>query len=331
MSTIQRNEINAGVIGSNWGRVHVAGLRQAGCEVTALIANDQQLVSRIATEEGIPNSGTELTLLSACDVVTIATPTATHLSYLQATQDKAVLCEKPLGLTPENQDKFSQLHNNCLYISYPFPHLNTAKHLSQEIRNGHLGKLNRICLVVGVNLPYPKTPVEWFVEDVVHPFSFLYTLFDDFEWKGVQFGHGNNLSVQLSCQGALFDILLCDWPMPGLHFDLTIVGTKNAYQLRGGFRPERGWWFDPLLADSEAITAGEPVTENPWIRANHSVIQHFIECVEGKISHQEAHRLGMFNLDRAKEMEKLFLPLWHAAGQHQSKESVAPQFNWRLA
>lgn len=330
MLPIDGNLINAGVIGTNWGRVHIAGLRQAGCQVSALIANDQQLVTRIATEEQIPFSGTELSLLAPCELVTIATPTATHLTYLQAIQDKPILCEKPLGLTPDNQEQFNELHHDCLYISYPFPHLDTAKRLHQEVKSGQLGKLNRICLVVGVNLPYAKTSVEWFVEDVVHPFSFLYTLFDDFQWQGVQFGQGNNLSVQLTCQGALFDILLCDWPMPGLHFDLTIVGSKNAYQLRGGFRPERGWWFDPLLADATAITPGEPITCNPWIRANHRVIQHFVECDQGTISQEEAYQLGMFDFARAKEMESLFLPLWLAAGQHQTETETSPQFNWHL-
>ncbi len=331
MFNFQRDEIKAGVVGTNWGRVHIAGLRQAGCQVSTLMAHDKQLVTRIAGEEQIPSSGTELSLLAPCDLVTIATPTSTHLGYLQATQHKAVLCEKPLGLTPDNWGQFNALQHDCLYISYPFPHLDTAQRLSQEIRSGHLGELNRICLVVGVNLPYPKTQVEWFVEDVVHPFSFLYTLFDDFQWQGVQFGQGNSLSVQLTCQGALFDILLCDWPMPGLHFDLTIVGNKNAYQLRGGFRPERGWWFDPLLADAQAITPGEPVEDNPWIRANHRVMQHFVDCVQGNINAQDAHRLGMFNFARAKAMEELFLPLWQAAGQQKSQEEQATEFNWRLA
>ena len=40
--------MQAGVIGSNWGRVHVAGLRQAGCQVQALMAHDAELVARIA-------------------------------------------------------------------------------------------------------------------------------------------------------------------------------------------------------------------------------------------------------------------------------------------
>lgn len=65
--------MQAGVIGSNWGRVHVAGLRQAGCQVQALMAHDAELVARIAAEEQIPHAGTELTILDGCELVAIAT------------------------------------------------------------------------------------------------------------------------------------------------------------------------------------------------------------------------------------------------------------------
>jgi myo-inositol 2-dehydrogenase / D-chiro-inositol 1-dehydrogenase len=322
----------AGVIGSNWGRVHVAGLRKAGCTLHALMAHDADLVARIATEEQIPNFGTGLETLSACDVITIATPTASHLGYLQALSDKAILCEKPLGMTPENQAEFSALDSSQIYVSYPFPFLETAQALKQRIQAGDLGELRRICLVVGVNLPYPKSPVEWFVEDVVHPFSLLYTLFDDFEFHGVKSGQGNNMTVQFSCQGALFDILLCDWPMPGLHFDLTLVGSQNAYQLRGGFRPERGWWFEPLLADGIPVTPGEPAELNPWIEANHSVAAHFIRYLQGDITGEEAADHGLFNLERARQMEALFLPLWQlSTAKTDAQESrAAVSFDWKL-
>lgn len=93
------------------------------------MAHDAALVSRIAAEQ-IPNSGTELSVLDACRLIAIATPTATHLGYLQALQHKAVLCEKPLGMTPDNQAAFAGLPSERLYVSYPFAFLQTAQELT---------------------------------------------------------------------------------------------------------------------------------------------------------------------------------------------------------
>lgn len=328
----QQRTLKAGVIGGNWGRVHMAGLRKAGCTIDALVTHDKQLAMTIATEEQIPQHGDDIAILKECDLVTIATPTATHLDFLQKLDNKLIICEKPLGLTPKNQISFDLLRDKQIYISYPFLHLKTAKTLAKAIKEEELGTLTRITLVVGVNLPYPKTPVEWFVEDVVHPFSFLFSLFDDFEFQGVQFGHGNNLSVQFTCQGALFDVLLCDWPKPGLHFDLTLVGSKNAYQLAGGFRPERGWWFNPLLCDDLPVTPGEPASENPWMRANYEVMQQIVSSIDKRQTREEICQQGLFDLARAQKMEKLFLPLWDAVAdmQHACTPDNTASFRWKL-
>lgn len=328
----RKKTLQAGVIGGNWGRVHITGLRRAGCHVAALVAHDTAMVSAIAAEEQIPNHGSNIDLLSSCDLVTIATPTATHLGFLQQLQNKIIVCEKPLGLTPENRHAFEGLTHKNIYISYPFLHLECANMLTEAINNGQLGNLTRITLVVGVNLPYPKTAVEWFVEDVVHPFSLLFSLFDEFSFQSVQFGKGNNLSVQLLCQGALVDILLCDWPTPGLHFDLTLVGTKNAYQLGGGFRPERGWWFNPLLADDLPISQGEPAVNNPWLEANYKVIAKIVANHRERSENPSINEAGLFDLQRALKMEQLFLPLWEASANHaqiRTPDNTA-SFRWSL-
>lgn len=86
------------------------------------------------------------------------------------------------------------------------------------------------------------------------------------------------------------------------------MGSQNAYQLSGGFRPERGWWFNPLLEDDLPVTEGEPAAENPWIRANHEVARHLVAYLNGTLSAEEAASRGLFNLERARAMEALFLP-----------------------
>lgn len=324
--------LRAGVIGTNWGRVHIAGLRQAGCTVESLMAHDAEVAARIAAEEQVPQSGTRLEVFSGCDLVAVATPTASHLGYLQTLAGKAVLCEKPLGMTPDNASQFDALNSPHHFISYPFAFLDTAQALKARIAGGQFGTLQRIVLTVGVNLPYPKSPVEWFAEDVVHPFSFVYSLFDDIRFQQVTFGQGNQMTVQYRAQDALFDVLLCDWPKPGLHFDLLLIGSDNAYQLRGGFRPERGWWFEPLLEDGQPITAGEPVELNPWIRANHRVANEVVSVLTGQHSAAAGQAAGLFDVPRARAMEQLFLPLWQAAGAttHTDTAPVAAGLAWQV-
>lgn len=321
--------MKAGVIGTNWGRVHVQGLRKAGCDVIAMMAHDAELVARIAAEENIPHHGTELSILHDCDIVAIATPTATHLSYLQALQNKIVLCEKPLGLTPENKSQFLALNAPHSYISFPFPFLDSAKQLQHLIQSGDFGELMRITVVAGVNLPYPKTPVEWFMEDMIHPFSLLNHLFGEMTFLGARQGTGCNISAQLQCQHALVDLLLCPWPHPGLHFDITLIGTKNAYQLRGGFRPDRQWWMEPLMIDDIAHGQGEESKDAIWIRANHRVVNTLIQYEKKEINEAESIALGLFPLQRALAMEQSLLPLWHALAQYDQSPTLAGNMIWQ--
>lgn len=321
--------MKAAVIGTNWGRVHVGGLRQAGCEVTTLLAHDAELVARIAAEEQIPCHGTDPALLHGVDLVTIATPTDSHLGYLRDLTNPYVLCEKPLGLMPDNQHEFTALPRAGRFISYPFPFLDGAQAIAQQVRSGALGPLTRATLVVGVNLPYAKTPVEWFLEDVVHPFSLLYCLFERFEWLGVRFAGGNNLTVQMRVDDALLDIMLCDWPKPGLHFDLTLVGQQDSCQLRGGFRPNRGWWMEPLMVDDLPVTDGEPAEQQIWLRANQRVVATLCSHLRGELTLAQAQQAGLYDLERAYQMEALFLPLWQAGAQQQAKSQVSDApFSW---
>ena len=320
--------MKAGVIGTNWGRVHVQGLRKAGCEVVAMMAHDADLVAKIAAEEGIPSQGLSLPFSVNWVVAAIATPTVSHLNYLQALQDKIVLCEKPLGLTPDNQQQFLALDARRSYISFPFPFLDSAKQLQQLINSGDFGELMRITVVAGVNLPYPKTPVEWFMEDMIHPFSLLTHLFGNMEFLGARQGTGCNISAQLQCQHALVDLLLCPWPQPGLHFDITLIGSKNAYQLRGGFRPDRQWWMEPLMIDDIAHGNGEEAKDAIWIRANHRVSNALIKHQKGEINDQQAMELGLFPLQRALAMEQSLLPLWHALAQYDQRPTLAGNMVW---
>lgn len=322
--------MKAGVIGTNWGRVHVHGLRKAGCEVTAIVSHDASIAQKIADDENIPYSGDSIQLLDDCDIVAIATPTHTHLNYLSAFHDKIILCEKPLGITPENIHQFQALKNEHIYISYPYPFVNTAKQIQQFIEAGSLGELVRITAIAGVNLPYPKSPREWFIEDMIHPYSLLTHLFGEMSFIQAYQGSGCNISAQMQCHNALVDLLLCPWPTQGIHFDITLIGSLNTIQLRGGFRPDRHWWMEPLMIDDVSTGVGDLASDNIWINACHTVAQTVVDVESGKQSRQSAEKIGLFPLKRALKMEETLMPLWKSLASYPQTPTLAGDIHWQL-
>ncbi|HWN66016.1 MAG TPA: Gfo/Idh/MocA family oxidoreductase, partial [Haliangium sp.] len=97
-----------GIIGTNWGRMHVGGFRAAGAEgveVWALCGSDLARTARIAREEGIALATTRVDeLCAAVDVVVVAGPDRLHHAHITAALDAGchVLSEKPLTRTAED-------------------------------------------------------------------------------------------------------------------------------------------------------------------------------------------------------------------------------------
>lgn len=193
--------LQAGVIGGNWGRVHVAGLRQAGCQVQALMARRCRAGGPHRRQEQIPHAGTELTILDGCELVAIATPTASHLGYLQALQDRAVLCEKPLGMTPDNEAAFAKLPaDGSMSVTHSPSDGPRADGASPPRRIGPTATDQP----GGRRQPaLSQESGRMVCRGCGAPFSLLYTLFDEFEFQGVRARAGNNMTVQFRCQGAV--------------------------------------------------------------------------------------------------------------------------------
>ena len=93
------------VIGTGFGtRVHVPALRAAGFDVVALVGRDPERTERRAERAGIEQSFTTVddalaTTSVEFDVVTIATPPATHepIAVAALQSGRHVVCEKPFA------------------------------------------------------------------------------------------------------------------------------------------------------------------------------------------------------------------------------------------
>jgi predicted dehydrogenase len=105
--------IGVGIVGLGFGgRVHLPGFRRLepdGVRVVAVCARSRDAVQRLAAEGNVPKAyddWRELVADSEIDLVSVATPPATHHEIALAAVEarKAVLCEKPLARTAAEAD-----------------------------------------------------------------------------------------------------------------------------------------------------------------------------------------------------------------------------------
>ena len=116
------------MIGTNWGRVHVAALREAGVEVVALAGDRAAEVRSAADELGVGAAISEVTALGTLelDLVSVATPAATHAAIIEALPDVPVLCEKPaVGLSPARALPAGR--NQPVWVNHAFALLEVAE------------------------------------------------------------------------------------------------------------------------------------------------------------------------------------------------------------
>ena len=259
--------LSVGLIGTGWGRIHCGTFRAAGCEIKALLGPDEQKVSEVAREEGVEIATSDVSRLDGCDIIVIASPTASHLEYLQRFRHKAVFCEKPLSHRPLANDELSSLSG---FVNYAFPFLDSARAIDELLDRGRLGTVERALLRVGVRLDADKDSIAWFHDVAAHPLSWLVHRFGVYTLQAFHAGPGP------SSLGAVFvngpqqlDVSLYHLPSTGLRFELDLIGERAVVNLTGGFSPQADWFFDPLRLDGRPVTGGEyDEGEGIWYRAN---------------------------------------------------------------
>ncbi|GAB4560936.1 MAG: hypothetical protein Tsb0020_08050 [Haliangiales bacterium] len=94
-----------GIIGTNWGRMHIGGFRGAGAvgtggaEVVAVCGVDGDKTRAVARDEGIALATTSVAeLCAAVDIAVISGPDSTHREHIDVALDAGchVLSEKPI-------------------------------------------------------------------------------------------------------------------------------------------------------------------------------------------------------------------------------------------
>lgn len=295
--------MRVGVVGANWGRVHIGAFRLHGAEIAVLVGADRERVARVAEAEGVPVGTDDAAALEEVDVVVIASPTPTHRGYVERFAHKPLLCEKPLlGCRPD--PTFVELAaTSRLWVNYAFPFLATARQIRELLPE--LGPVARADLRVEVNLPGGRSPVEMFIDVAVHPLMFLNQLLGAFELADHQVA-GPRFAAALTNGHQLLNARLEIGGDPGFAFDLALIGEAGPMRVRGGYRPGAGWGFEPVQFRREPRGPGERSTgeRDIWFAANEALVGTLVAHLRGDIGAAEAEARGLSTGSAALGVER---------------------------
>ena len=307
--------LSVGLIGTGWGRIHCGTFRAAGCEIKALLGTDERKVAKVAQEEGVEIATTDASRLDGCDIIVIASPTASHLEYLRRFKHKAVFCEKPLSHRPLAHDELSSLSG---FVNYAFPFLESTRAVEALLDEGRLGTVERALLRVGVRFDANKDAAAWFHDVASHPLSWLVHRFGRYSLETCHIGPSPTSLGAVFLNGPQqLDVSLYRLPSNGLHIELDLVGERAVVNLAGGFNPQTDWRFEPLRLDGQPVNGGEyDQGESIWYRANCRAVANFCAVLRGELSAQDALAAGSFDLRKAALIEQMLAPMLGSTPKH---------------
>jgi myo-inositol 2-dehydrogenase/D-chiro-inositol 1-dehydrogenase len=335
--------MRVGIIGTNWGRMHVGGFRGAGAEIAALCGNDGEQTARIAGEEGIPLATTRVDeLCAAVDVVVVSGPDRLHHAHITAALDAGchVLSEKPLTCTAKDA-------------------------LALAARAADLAASGRRCVV---SFPYRMSPPLVALQSWLErrePGAWLtVTLRSSFAAAEGRAGEGPLMGASGDFGGASHVLDAAFWLMrgrplwaqavmdgrpahslaihigldtggvvsvnhvashdPGIIGEWHVIGGGWEARFTGTYRPrDRGWTIGPSQAfaggDWEEIGARvQPGAQGePWARAHRDMAAAFLAAVAGEQSPAVARLAGF---DRGADVQAAFAAAMDSERTHRRAE-----------
>jgi hypothetical protein len=267
----------AAIVGLHWGLVHLRGLREAGCEVVALAAQDAAAAQSVALREGVPRGTADINSLNAVDLVVIATPAATHSHLIAALPEPALICEKPLLGIAGSRAALPATAGR-MYVNYAFGFLQTARRIDDVVAK--LGPPRAVLLDVAVSLPPAFSAEQWFLEAASHPLS----------WLLLRHGPPTVLGRTIEGGQVVVDVRAGMVPLrtrlhlggePGIHQQLRIDWDGHRLHMRGRYRPGQPWSYDPVVLDREAIGPGEWSASDCWLDANAASVRAIVDRFRG--------------------------------------------------
>lgn len=265
--------LRAAVVGTNWGQVHVGALRAAGVQVVALCGTDPDRTRQVADEQGIDRVVTEVGHLLdpalSLDLVTVATPAATHGAVLAATAGLPAICEKPMiGLDGSPAD-LAGLNTDGIWVNYAYRYLPQARALSAALPE--LGPTSDVEVDAWYDMDLSFGPDRWVVELASHPLSGAAAMLGapsavgpasvDESWVRMDLAFGGTAGV-LRC--------VHEPGLNGLRTRLRLNSDRGSASIVGEYRVGGAWSYQTEGLGWVDNPASDQGPGDPWIAANYA-------------------------------------------------------------
>jgi predicted dehydrogenase len=294
------------VVGTGFGtRVHVPALRAAGFDVVALVGRDPDRTARRAARADVERSFASIDAALASDarfdVVTIATPPATHESIAVAAlaAGRHVVCEKPFAIDARAARAMvdaARAAGTVALVGHEFRWATDRATVARAIAAGAIGEPRVASLVQYVPLvadPAALVPEWWFDADSgggwlgasgSHVVDQIRTWLGEFESVSATLGvtsrrpgagtHGaeDTFTVRFRLRSGVDGVMqqtAAAWgPMSGM---TRVAGTRGSVWIDG----EGAWIADadgtrPLPVDADlALPPAEAISDDPRHRYTH--------------------------------------------------------------
>ena len=189
--------------------------------------------------------------LHTFDGFIIASPTGTHLQYLQklAVYRKPILCEKPIvsDQVPSNRLIELQETNSCIYVAYQMRYLKQLVQLKEDLLRGEYGEIYEISAKYGYDIRQWHGPSNPYLDRVgvlleaSHELDYLWWIFDQVSFvNGVlgfreDFGKAECQShLQLDAGPGMISLQL-NYIQKEFERFIRIIGTKKSIEIHFSF------------------------------------------------------------------------------------------------
>lgn len=291
----------AAIIGTNWGQVHIASIKQLNIQVIAIFDLEINKAQAVANQHNIALATDNLADLKNADLVVIATPAFSHSKVIQAFPTSYLICEKPVVGWQGDIDELPD-NSEHIWINYAFSFLHSSQLISKKIEQGL--QVDHVILNSQVNLPLNFNIQQWFLETTSHPLS----------WLIHQFGKPTLLTrhitkttiqLQLRCANTLIEVNFSLAGDAGIYHHIKMRDAKNELSYQGCYRPRHTWCFQPVTLNNMALNQGEYSEQDCWLEANARSLMQIVSVLNGEQEKQQALTAGCFNIEKALSIETL--------------------------